>query len=168
VKPAIAISGATLRPMRRNDADAFCALLWDERMREFLCDGEVTPRTKIEETLVQSESLDQDGLGLWAIETERGFAGVPVSEIYTQVGMAGEIEPLIALDPADWGQGLATKSVNALARHAHDNCGLKRLVAAVDEANLRSRRTMERCGFAEVARGAAPLGVAVFYELRLR
>ena len=61
--------------------------------------------------------------------------------------LAGAVEPLVALAPAVWRQGLATEALAAIAAYAFDERGLPRLVAVVDAPNAASHRLMLRAGF---------------------
>ena len=98
-----------------------------------------------------------------------GIAGLqPVSaELDVAPAMAGGIEPLIALDPAHWGEGLAAEALDALILYARESLGLSRLVAAVDLPNARSQRLMQRCGFTAVGKAPGPAYELVLYGLPL-
>ncbi len=92
----------------------------------------------------------------------------PVSaEAGAAPAMAGGVEPLIALHPKSWGQGLAGKALDALIRYARGSLGLSRLVAAVDQPNARSHRLMKRCGFTTMGRTPGPAHELVLYTLPL-
>ena len=170
MKPTIALAQLTLIPVDLDLIDRVCDLLWHPDVRRFLCDDNILPQAIIRGMLSRSIELDVQHLGLWAIEQVTGeFAGIcglqPVGHSAgSDLLVAGAIEPLIALHPRVWGCGIATMVVNQLVNHARDNCGLNRLVAAVDDPNERSRRLMLRCGFCEIGRSAGPKHMLVFYE----
>lgn len=51
------------------------------------------------------------------------------------------------LSPQVWGQGLATSVANLMVAWAHEEVGFRRIQATVLDANARSRRVLEKCGF---------------------
>ena len=171
MKPSLSMPRGRLRPAMADDLDGLVELLHDAAVRRYLCDDTILPRETVAAMLARSEELGSQGLGLWAIELGRfaGIAGLePVSaEAGATPAMAGGIEPIIALDPAYWGQGLAGEVVDALIRYARDPLGLARLVAAVDEPNARSHRLMQRCGFTAMGRTPGPAHELVLYALSL-
>jgi ribosomal-protein-alanine N-acetyltransferase len=52
-----------------------------------------------------------------------------------------------SLDPGWWGKGRATEMGTACLRWGFDDLGFRRLVSITTEANLASRRVMEKLGF---------------------
>lgn len=171
MKRCLPLSRGQLRPARADDLDGLVTLLHDSQVRRYLCDDTLLPRETVAEMLARSEQLDADGLGLWVIE-HGGFAGIaglePVSaEAGAAPAMAGGIEPIIALAPGHWGQGLAGAALDALVLHARNTLGLSRLVAAVDQPNARSHRLMQRCGFTVMGTTPGPAHELVLYELTL-
>lgn len=171
MKPDIPIPSGRLRPATAEDLDGVVKLLHDEHVRRYLCDDVLLPREAVTAMLVRSDRLNTQGLGLWILERGReGFAGIaglePVSaEVGTSAGMAGGVEPIIALRPDCWGQGLASAGLAAVVRYARDTLGLLRLVAAVDQPNARSHRLLERCGFAVIGTAPGPAHDLILYEL---
>ena len=156
-----------------DDLDSLERLLHDQAVRRYLCDDTVLPRETMAAMLARSDRLDTRGLGLWVIEHKReGFAGIAGLEpVSTEAGatpaMAGEVEPIIALDPKYWQQGLAGQALDALILHARGSLRLSRLVAAVDQPNAHSHRLMRRCGFTATGRTPGPADELVLYELQL-
>ena len=174
MKPSLAISDGRLWPAGPDDLDALTALLHDAEVRRYLCDDTALPPDVIASMLSRSEQLDPRGLGLWVIESPPGrFAGIaglePASaELAAASALSDGIEPIIALNPGQWGQGLAAGALDALITHARDVLGLPRLVAAVDAPNMRSHRLMQACGFQATGRVAGPVHELVLYDLPLR
>ena len=174
MKPCLSMPRGRLRPAMAKNLDSLVRLLHDEEVRRYLCDDIVLPRETVAAMLARSEQLDSRGLGLWVIEHMREcFAGVaglqPVSaEAGGAPAMADGVEPIIALNPRYWGQGLAGESLNALILYARGSLGLSRLVAAVDQPNERSHRLMQRCGFTAMGRAPGPANELVLYNLPLR
>ena len=173
MKPCLSMPYGRLRPALDDNLDDLVRLLHDEDVRRYLCDDTVLPRAAVAAMLADSERLNPQGLGLWVIERMcGGFAGIaglqPVSaEMDTAPAMTGGIEPIIALNPAYWGQGIASAALGALILYARSSLGLPRLVAAVDEPNACSHRLMQRCGFTVVGKVPGPANVLVLYTLPL-
>ena len=173
MKPCLPLPRGRLRPAPAEDLDDLVRLLHDETVRRYLCDDVVLPRETVAAMLARSEALDSDGLGLWAIEqTHEPFSGIaglqPISaETAGAPDMAGGVEPIIALNPAYWGQGLAGEALDALILYARGSLGLSHLVAAVDRPNARSHRLMERCGFTAMGSAPGPANELVLYDLPL-
>lgn len=173
MKPSLPISHGRLRPAVADNLDDLVRLLHDEKVRRYLCDDTALPRETVAAMLADSERLDSQGLGLWAIEhMHADFVGIvgllPVSaEAGTAPEMVGGVEPIIALSPQRWGQGLAGEVLAALIRYAHGSLGLRCLVAAVDQPNARSHRLMQGCGFAVMGAARGPANDLVLYRLPL-
>ncbi len=173
MKPCLSMRRGRLRPAMADHLDGLVGLLHDEEVRRYLCDGIALPRETVAAMLAHSEQLESRGLGLWVIEDVRaGFAGIaglqPVSaEAGGAPAMAGGVEPIIALSPAYWGQGLGGEALNAQIVYARGSLGLSRLVAAVDGPNARSHRLMQRHGFTVMGGTPGPANQLVLYELPL-
>ncbi|MEM1428969.1 MAG: GNAT family N-acetyltransferase [Pseudomonadota bacterium] len=173
MKPTLQFDSGRLRPARHEDLERLLAVLRAPVVRRFLCDARVVSRDEGQEMLATSELLDRRGLGLWAIEGGEGhvagFVGLgSVSDALAHLSdMAGQIEPLVALHPDSFGQGLATAALRALIGYAAVPLRLPRLVAAVDLQNLASHALMGRCGFCRVRTVPGPAQRLVLYRLDL-
>ncbi len=174
MKPALPLPTGRLRPATAGDLNNLSVLLHDPAVRRYLCDDAVLPRVAIAGMLAESDALDTRGLGLWAIEDRTGgFAGIaglqPVSAMLATAAptLAGEVEPVIALAPAFWGQGLASAALGVLVAHACDTLRLRQLVAAVDAPNQRSHTLMRRGGFSALAENPKPSNDWMLYRLPL-
>jgi len=148
-----------------DDQGRMVDLLHEEGVRRYLCDDVLLPAPAIRALIENGRALWPRGLGLWRVEQAAdgggwlGFAGlqpVPAAIAEMVPELAGEVEPIVALRQPVWGQGFATEALTALAAHAFGTLRLKRLVALVDQPNLRSHRMMERCGFRPVGQVAGP------------
>lgn len=64
----------------------------------------------------------------------------------------GTFEISYLFRPAVWGRGLATEAVSAVLQSKKQHAPDVTIVAETQSANLRSRRLLERQGFAETAR----------------
>ncbi len=173
MKPCLSMPRGRLRPASANDLDGFARLMHDEQVRRYLCDDNVLPRATLAAMLANSKQLDSRGLGLWVVESMRDcFAGItglqPVSmQASAAPAMVGGVEPIIALNPEHWGQGLAGEALDAMILYARGSLGLSRLVAAVDQPNARSQSLMRRCGFTAMGGAPGPAKELVLYELPL-
>lgn len=57
------------------------------------------------------------------------------------------VEIAYDLNPAFWGQGIATGACSALTQWAHQRGQFQRVQATVLDNNINSRRVLEKCGF---------------------
>ncbi|HVC85916.1 MAG TPA: GNAT family N-acetyltransferase [Gaiellaceae bacterium] len=108
---------------------------------------------------VLSRAQTDEAFGRWEGHwTEHGFGllGVEWRETGELIGRVGPsfhrlwpAEPEVgwALDPAWWGRGIATEAGAACVAWAFGRLGHDRLVSITTEANLASRRVMEKLGF---------------------
>jgi uncharacterized protein (DUF1697 family) len=62
------------------------------------------------------------------------------------IGGAEEVEVAYLLGRRYWGRGLATEAVGAILRLGFEGYGFRRIVAAVDPANVASIRVAEKAG----------------------
>jgi [ribosomal protein S5]-alanine N-acetyltransferase len=152
--PALTTSRLTLRAASEADLDALWRLLTDPQVRRYLCDDRVLTRPEVQAMLAEATALWPAGMGLWLLrgraEDISGCVGLhPVSSdiIEHAPHLAGEVEPSIALAPTHWGRGYAAEALRAVIAHGFATLGLARLVAVVDEPNVRSHRLMLRIGF---------------------
>jgi len=172
-RPTIAITGSLLRPVRDSDRAAISDLLHAPSVRLFLCDDQLVPPDTID-AILRTDALDAEhGLGLWMIErAEGGTLGLAGIRPLRDDGAAppyvrGVIEPIIALYPHLWGQGLAAAALGALIGYARCDLNLDRLVAMVDRPNARSHALMRRLGFSPVRTMAGPTHEVLVYVLEL-
>lgn len=89
------------------------------------------------------------GYGPWAVEHKAtgrliGRIGLNHYEDFPQGKYKTEVGWL--LDPAYWGQGLATEGAAAAYRYGFREVGLARIIGIVKPENLASRRIMEKSG----------------------
>jgi RimJ/RimL family protein N-acetyltransferase len=109
-------------------------------------------------------------LARWAAHwDERGFGLVAVvhRETGTVVGRGGPqfhsawpADPEIgwAVDPEWWGRGIATEMGGAFLEWTFGELGFRRVVSITVEANLASRRVMEKLGFELLTTVSSPTG----------
>jgi RimJ/RimL family protein N-acetyltransferase len=91
----------------------------------------------------------EHSFGLWAAELSDtcefiGYVGLAVPRFGAAFTPCVEIGWRLATQ--HWGKGLATEGARAVVEHAFGALGLQGLVSFTTEANLRSRRVMEKLG----------------------
>lgn len=152
MQPTLLTARLTLRPAAPDDADALWALWAHPEVRRFLWDDREVGREVADAVLADCLALAARGLGLWVVQREGatiGCAGLlPVSTAAEHdPRIAGMVEPLVALAPAEWGRGYAHESLAALLGHARDALGLRTLAGVTDVPNAASDRMLRRAGF---------------------
>lgn len=134
-----------LRPVRVADLTAVHAMWTNSEVRRFLFDDRCISPSEAQALIESSEAKFQETrFGVWLAcgegsEAPRGFAGLLAST-------GGPPNLIIGMEPASWGQGLATEAGQAVLDHAFGALGLPEVVADVDEPNARSIRMLERLG----------------------
>lgn len=138
----------TLRHLERGDLAPLAALYRDPVVRRFFPDGTRT----LEETHEELEWFlhghpRHPELGLWAtVERSTGsFVGRCGLLPWTIEGVE-EVELAYLIDPARWGEGLATEAAGAIAVYARDALRLGRLIALVMPDNEASVRVATKVG----------------------
>ena len=90
---------------------------------------------------------DLHGVGLWATVLKgRGEMVGRCGLMRKLIGGAEEVEVAYLLGRRYWGRGLATEAVGAILRLGFEGYGFRRIVAAVDPANVASIRVAEKAG----------------------
>jgi len=135
----------TVRPFVESDFDALVALREPWEVRQYL--GGV--RNTVEFT--------RQRLNYYlAHQARHGYAMsvVCLKGSTAMIGWGGlqhfndgeEVEVGYAFAQAHWGQGLATELASACVQFGFARLGLDRIIAVADEANIASRRVMEKIG----------------------
>jgi RimJ/RimL family protein N-acetyltransferase len=137
----------TLRPLRETDATAISRLGAPE----------VTRNTGSLET-----GWSEDGARGWIARRlwtgQMGFmlAVEREGKVIGAVGAGGvPVSAMFVLDPAHWGQGLATEAMRTFLPALFRRFPLSRIVAERFDDNPASGRVLEKLGFVETGRGAA-------------
>src|SRR5262245_50705809 len=139
-----------LRRFTPADLDNLCDLDRDPEVMRFLNGGTPTPRHVIEQEILPRFLRCYErfaGLGYWAaIEKSTGaflrwFSFHPKDE-----DSPHQVELGYRLRRAAWGKGYATEAARALIRKGFVDLGVQRVVASTYEANIASRRVMEKAG----------------------
>ena len=99
-------------------------------------------------------AIDERGWGLWAVEVDGGFAGFTGLNIPT---FTAPFTPCTEIGwrfrQEFWGRGLATRAAQQVLRFGFETLQLQEIVAFTTASNDRSRKLMERLGFARDADG---------------
>jgi RimJ/RimL family protein N-acetyltransferase len=93
--------------------------------------------------------IEEHGWGLWAVDVLdiAPFAGfIGLSRPRFEAHFTPCVEVGWRLDPTFWGRGYATEGAQAALAFGFDTLGLDEIVSFTTEANLPSRRVMERLG----------------------
>jgi RimJ/RimL family protein N-acetyltransferase len=132
--------------------------LWDNRL----------PRVEEVTAIVESSTRTwrEPGYGFWIMETldglKIGIVGFRESSWEPEV-----CELVYSLDPAWWGQGLASEVALAALDWAFTTHHWPRIVAATDTPNVASARVLERIGMRLVREGVLePDLPTLFFEIR--
>lgn len=146
-----------LRPFAAGDVDALHALFVLPDVRRFLWDDVVVDRATVEGAVAASEALVAErGYGLCLAHARDdgalvGFCGLR-DFADPRAGGAPRPELLYGLDPARWGRGYAFEAAVGVLGYAFDALGLDAVYAGTDPPNVRSRRVLDRLGFARFER----------------
>jgi RimJ/RimL family protein N-acetyltransferase len=139
-----------LRRWRDEDLEPYARICADAEVMRYIGSG--APLTREESEAQVSwfvRHWEERGFGLWAVEHKAsgafvGFVGLAhqgewtESEHKTEVGWR--------LDPAYWGQGLATEGAAASVRYGFEELGLERIISIIQPENTASRRVAEKAG----------------------
>lgn len=132
------------------DADDMYELDNDPEVMRFLNGGTPTPRAVILERMLPrfvASTERFDGFGFWAAIEKSGdeflgwFSFRPEDE-----EDPGDVELGYRLRRESWGKGYGTEGARALIRKGFAELGVRRVVATTYEANVGSRRVMEKLG----------------------
>lgn len=89
----------------------------------------------------------------WLLEHRQKRLIVGAADFKAPPNAAGRVELGYGLGPAHRGQGYMTEAVEAMARWALAQPGVRAVTAETDPGNLASQRLLARCGFERVSRG---------------
>jgi RimJ/RimL family protein N-acetyltransferase len=121
--------------------------LWtDDRVRQFLWDGELIPIERTQEIIKTSSILfNERGFGLWAVRKHGcdellGFTG------YWFFRTPPELELLFGIASDCWGQDFATEAARSVVEYGLEVLGFEVISASTDAPNLASRRVLDKLG----------------------
>jgi len=158
-----------LRRLVPEDLDALYTLYSDPIVRRYFPEGTLT----LEETREELEWFlnghpRHPELGLWATilkETGQfiGRCGLLPWTIDDQF----EVEIAYMLGKEYWGQGLASEAAQGIARYAHEQLGLTRLICLIDHDNAASIRVATKTGMTFEKEGLDDKGPYVLYSMEI-
>ena len=135
----------SVRPFVEQDFDALVSLREDWEVRKYL--GGVRNTVEFTRQRLDYYLHHQARYGY-------SMSVVSLKDSPAMIGWGGlqhfnqgeEVEVGYAFAQAYWGRGLATELASAWLRFGFTHLGLDRIIAVADEANLASRRVMEKIG----------------------
>jgi RimJ/RimL family protein N-acetyltransferase len=137
-----------LRRWRPDDRPAFARLNSDARVVEYLVGALSRQESDALADRIEAH-FEQHGFGLWAVEVPgitpfAGFIGLAIPRFEAHFTPCVEIG--WRLDAAHWNRGYATEGARAALQFGFESLQLKEIVSFTAEANVRSRRVMEKLG----------------------
>ena len=154
-----------MRPFSLDDIDSLHRHWTDPQVRKYLWDDRVIPREQAAEVVENSMvSFAQLGFGFWVLLPKEkdeliGFGG------FRLFGDPPEVEILYSIEPAYWGQGLATEASKAMLRCGFAEHGFVHIYAGADPPNAASFRVMEKCGMTFAKRTRLNNLEAIYYVI---
>jgi len=139
-----------LRPLREADEEHFIKLFGDPRVTRYITSTE-KPMPKEWAVAALRRNLDawhKYGHGPWsAIHKETGL-WIGKIDLIVHEDWPGDDKTEVGweLDPAFWGQGLATEGGSAAIRYGFTELELPRINSVTTPDNGASRRVMQKCG----------------------
>lgn len=140
-EPELPTPRLVLTPAVDVDVPDLVAHYRDPEVRRFLWNGAEVDDAAVEEA-VRAAGEAGPGLGLWVI---RERADGPLEGSCGLRTNGDEVELVVSLDPAHWGQGWATEAARAVLDHAAAR-GIDEIQGYVDEGNDASARLLRRLG----------------------
>jgi len=140
-----------LRGFVRADVDRLVELDSDPEVMRHVTYGVPTPRERYESEILPRWLAFRDAsplLGYWAAELKGSGEFIGWFHLRPDRFDAGEQELGYRLKRSAWGRGYATEGGRALVTHGFQRVGAGKISARTLEANLASRRVMEKCGLA--------------------
>jgi|JI10StandDraft_1071094.scaffolds.fasta_scaffold1242090_2 ribosomal-protein-alanine N-acetyltransferase len=142
----IALSSATLRPLRHADAVSLAHHANDRRVSINLRDRFPFPYT-------ESDAIEF--IDFLAADTRQAHCGIEIDGAIVggiAIGPQEDVERLSGelgywLGVAYWGRGIMPEAVRAMTAFAHQEMGLRRVHAKVYQGNERSSRVLIKAGF---------------------
>ena len=140
-----------LRGFVQADVDQLVELDSDPEVMRHITYGIPTPRERYEFEILPRWLAFQDAsplLGYWVAELKGSSEFIGWFHLRPDRFDAGEQELGYRMKRSAWGRGYATEGGRALVTHGFERVGAGKISARTLEANLASRRVMEKCGLA--------------------
>lgn len=137
-----------LRAWREEDLQPFARMNADPEVMKYFPYRYSLDETRAWIARAQAQFAEH-GWGNWAVELKETATFIGVVGL-NQVGIEAHFTPAVEvawrLEPAHWGQGLATEGARAALDLAFGTLGLAEVVSYTTHPNLASRRVMEKLG----------------------
>jgi len=156
-----------LRHLEPDDLDALYAMYRDPDVRRYFPDGTRTLEETREEIEWHRHGHPQHPrLGLWAtVERSSGTFLGRCGLLPWSIDGVPEVELAFLIAKDRWGQGLATEAARAIARFAHLELGLQRLICLITHGNEASIRVAEKVGMRFEREYTDEFGPCMIYSL---
>jgi RimJ/RimL family protein N-acetyltransferase len=142
----------TYEPLEPAHLEAFHTLVEDEHVRRYLMDGAVLRREWSAERIRDSQALFvRRGVGIWLAYDKTSHELVGFCGFLEMPQVHPEPQIVYAISERFMGKGFAVEMARAAITQARTRAGFERIVAAVDEVNVASRRVLEKLGFERIA-----------------
>lgn len=153
-----------LHPLSMQDADLLRAHWDDPAVRRWMWDGESPSAEQVDQIITASaERFAEGGVGLWSLRSEGWLIGVAGLQPVT--GHPEHTELLTSIQPAWWGQGLATEAAVEVLRSGFAS-GIEHVVVGeTDKLHTRGRSFVVGLGFSGVLELTQPLGQVRYWGL---
>lgn len=140
-----------MRGLRQDDVQFLAALNCDEDVMRFVHDG----TQEMEQALVAAQlEVGWARKGQWRkwIIEELANPGIAIGWIQLYVEHGG-YQLGFQFCPDVWGRGFATESIASVVEYAFTTMELEQVGASVQQANVASKRALERNGFHPIGEG---------------
>ena len=139
-----------LRPLTEDDEVHFVKLFADPRVTRYITlTEEPMPREWAVEALRRNlDTWQKYGYGPWSAIQKVTGRWIDKIDLIVHEDWPGEDKTEVGweLDPAYWGQGLATEGGSAAIRYGFTELELPRIISVTTLKNVASLRVMEKCG----------------------
>ena len=156
-----------LRPVKGEDVPVLLRHWSRPLVRRWLWDDRLPSLAEVNAVVESStRSWQQAGYGLWVIEPRQMVHCIGTVGFRAAAWEPDANELVYSLDPAWWGNRLATEAGRAVIAWAFEKHRWPRIVGATDIPNRASARVLERIGMRFVREGTLEPNVpTVFYEI---
>jgi len=154
-----------LRGFRDDDLDTLARWNADPRLYRYLSGRPLTRDETADAMAHWDRHWLSHGFGLLAVEDRETGALIGRSGVAYHRLWPDDPEVGWKIDPARWGQGLATEAGAACVRWAFVELGFERVVSICLPANAASRRVMAKLGFRLVAECDSEWGPLLIHAL---
>ena len=160
--PTIETGRLWLRPFTPEDTPTMHRILNGQDVLKYFPGPQTVTGAQVERMISRMLAHWQEhGYGLWAVEqhTTGALLGRCGLQLITETD---EVEIDFILDPASWGQGLATEAGQASLKFGFAQLNLPEVVGIVHPENLASQRVLQKLGM-QFAQATEYFGMVVHH-----